>query len=388
MTKVLWLASWYPNAANPFSGDFIRRQAEAVSIFQPLKIVFAGKSPLNPVKNISNAVTELPNLEEYLLYYDSSNRENIFSEFRSVVSYFRIHLAWIRQMRKIGELPELVHVHVAMKAGLIALYLKWKYHIPYLLTEHWTGYYRESSDNLFKKSWLIRFLTRRIIKNAKSLFPVSEALGIQINRYWVSRPFHKIPNVVNTKYFFYSPSKTKELFRFIHISTMIHQKNPEGIIRSFLKLLTQGYDAELMLIGPIPESLSKFMQASEIPQGKILHTGEIPYEQVALELRNASALVLFSFYENLPCVVLEAICSGIPVIASKVGGIEEVINEENGILVSNGDEKELREAMKTMILNARYYHAEKISKQAAQLFSYPVVGKKIATIYNDTSNNK
>ena len=43
MKKVLWLASWYPNAAEPFSGDFVKRQAEAVSIFQPLTILFVGK---------------------------------------------------------------------------------------------------------------------------------------------------------------------------------------------------------------------------------------------------------------------------------------------------------------------------------------------------------
>ncbi len=43
MKKVLWLASWYPNAAEPFSGDFIKRQAEAVSIYQPLTVLFVGK---------------------------------------------------------------------------------------------------------------------------------------------------------------------------------------------------------------------------------------------------------------------------------------------------------------------------------------------------------
>ncbi len=45
MKKVLWLASWYPNEADPFSGDFIKRMAEAVSCYQPVNILFVGKQP-------------------------------------------------------------------------------------------------------------------------------------------------------------------------------------------------------------------------------------------------------------------------------------------------------------------------------------------------------
>jgi glycosyltransferase involved in cell wall biosynthesis len=388
MKKVLWLTSWYPNAADPFNGDFIKRQAEAVSLFQSLTIIYAGKSPLVPAKNISAPETDSPNLKEFILYYSSFKQKNIFTACRSLVSYVKKNLTVIRQLRENEELPDIVHVHVALKAGLIALFLKWRYRIPYLLTEHWTAYYPEAADSLFKKSWITRYIVRRIIKNAVCLLPVSEALGIQINRYWETCPYHQIPNVVNTFLFFPSSLTVQKTFRFIHISTMIRQKNPEGIVRSFLALLQEGFEAELILVGPLPASLDEFMRAGKIPPGKILHTGEIPYEQVALELRNANALVLFSDYENLPCVILEALCSGIPVIASRVGGIPEVIDDRNGILVSAGNEKQLQEAMKTMMLNAQFYQRDKISKQAMDAFSYTVVGAKMTSLYNNILDKK
>ena len=50
------------------------------------------------------------------------------------------------------NLPDLVHVQVALKAGLIALYLKWKYRIPYVLTEHWSGYYPEAQRTAYIKN--------------------------------------------------------------------------------------------------------------------------------------------------------------------------------------------------------------------------------------------
>ncbi len=67
----------------------------------------------------------------------------MFSKIRSLYTYFKKHAEFIKRLRKRDELPDLVHVQVAMKAGLVALYLKWKYKIPYVLTEHWSGYYEE-----------------------------------------------------------------------------------------------------------------------------------------------------------------------------------------------------------------------------------------------------
>jgi glycosyltransferase involved in cell wall biosynthesis len=90
---------------------------------------------------------------------------------------------------------------------------------------------------------------------------------------------------------------------------------------------------------------------------------------------------MFSFYENMPCVVLEALCTGIPVIATTVGGIPEIIGKENGILINPGKERELLNAMKEMIRNYHLYDADFISRQATEQFSYEVVGKEISDIY-------
>ncbi|HSZ32048.1 MAG TPA: glycosyltransferase [Puia sp.] len=386
MIKVLWLVSWYPNESDPFSGDFIKRQAEAVSVYQPLTIAYVGK--YKPKFFDSLLVNKLDifkaeNLNENILYYSNSDsKKNIFSRFQSLAGYFRKHKEFIRQLRKSNGMPDIVHVQVAMKAGLIALYLKWKYKIPYVLTEHWTGYYSESADSLFKKSLLHRYFTRLILKNASLFLPVSEALGNQIKNNWIDVPFYKIPNVVNTNLFYPVISEQPHKFRFIHISSLVFQKNPGGIIRAFTELINQQIQAELVIVGPLNFSLHKMIEDSLLPKNKILYLGEISYEEVSVELRKSSALVMFSYYENLPCVILESLCAGIPVIATKVGGVSEVVSDENGILINAGDEKELLEAMTKMVRNYQAYDKIKFSKRASDLFSYETVGKEITEVYN------
>ncbi len=128
MTKILWLTSWYPNSTDPFNGDFIKREAEAVSVYQPLKILYVVKNHRKSLltgNDYPDVHNRNQNLEEHILYYSSTgNDRSVLSRFNSLKVYFRRHLEFIKKLRKNDELPDLVHVQVALKAGLIALYLK------------------------------------------------------------------------------------------------------------------------------------------------------------------------------------------------------------------------------------------------------------------------
>jgi glycosyltransferase involved in cell wall biosynthesis len=385
MRKILWLTSWYPNATDVYSGDFIQRHAEAVAIFQAISLVYAGKVThgLFPsAEGNTNVQSGTGHLSEHILFYHQKKYNlSFYSKIQSFRSYIKLHFEFIKNLRDRNELPDLVHVHVAMKAGLIALYLKRRYKIPYVLTEHWSGYYQQSSDSLFKKSFFERFLTKQILRNAEILLPVSNTLGEQIRNNWATVPYLKIANVVNTLYFYPSKIDAKKKFRFIHISSLLYPKNPEAIIRAFSNLLNQGFQAELALVGKINQSVEDSIQSCGLNVNHVIITGKIPYAQVGDELRKSSSLILFSYYENMPCVMLEALCTGIPVIASKVGGIPEVVGSENGILVNPGDEAGLLDAMKKMIQTYQTYNHSVISQKAAAQFSYETIGRQITDVY-------
>ena len=98
-------------------------------------------------------------------------------------------------------------------------------------------------------------------------------------------------------------------------------------------------------------------------------------------MQEANALLMFSRFENSPCSIIEALCCGLPVIATRVGGIPELINETNGMLVESLDNKGLIAAMGEMITNYTVYNRKKIAEDAAARFSYPVIGKKLDEVY-------
>jgi len=92
-------------------------------------------------------------------------------------------------------------------------------------------------------------------------------------------------------------------------------------------------------------------------------------------------MVMFSRFENSPCSIIEALCCGLPVIATKVGGIPELLNNNNGLLIESLDEKALFEALEAMAANYLKYDRKKIAEDAKSKFSYSVIGKKLDKIY-------
>lgn len=382
---VLWLASWYPSKIHAFDGDFIERHAKAVCPFIPIVILFVTKDEsLQPGETIIEK-TEDGGMEVYRGYYGPSHfrlTEKIFSFFK----YFFLQKKIFSQIKKQKGLPNLIHVHVAFKAGLFARYLKKNYHIPYIISEHWTGYYLENPYSIYKSDYLTLQLTKWILKGASLLLPVAQKLGETIN-FLTKVNFKVVPNVVDTDLFYFKPTK-KEKTRFIHPSTMSYEKNSEGIIRAAIELNREGFEFELLMIGGITDSMLKLAKDSGGLDKFIFFKNEIPYKQVAFEMQNSSALVLFSRFENLPCVILEALCCGLPIISTGVGGIQEIVSSSNGILVESENEDQLMQAMKSMILNYSHFDQQKIAKESALLFGYSTVGEQIFNWYQNVLKNK
>jgi len=169
--------------------------------------------------------------------------------------------------------------------------------------------------------------------------------------------------------------------RFVHyVSSFKGQKNTEGLLEVFSRLLKKRDDWECILYGPADTRLLKNVQDSGL-QKNIRFTGEISYSEVAGCVRKATAFVSFSNYENQPCSILEALCCGAPVIATRVGGIPEIIHSQNGILVNPGDEDGLFNAIETMVNNVQRFDRKAIAADAAAEYSYESVGKQLYSLY-------
>ena len=139
------------------------------------------------------------------------------------------------------------------------------------------------------------------------------------------------------------------------------------------------------MVGDRDPAIREFAIALGLPDSAIRFRGEIPYNQVAKEMQEADSLIVFSNIENSPCVIAEALCCGLPVIATRVGGIPELVDQTNSILIEPRNQDLLVEAMKDMIGSKEKYDRPKIAVIAQGKFNYKVIGNKFDEMYNEPS---
>jgi glycosyltransferase involved in cell wall biosynthesis len=324
------------------------------------------------------------NLFETIVYY----KEAFFLQrLLSWKKYYSVYKSFIRQFIKEHGLPNLVHVQVPVKAGLMALWMKRTYGIPYVCTEHFGIYNNEVKDPFIRRSFYFRYFTRKIFREAARLMPVSDSLGKAICSLVIKKEYQVIPNVVDTRLFFLPSVASRvpgEKFRFIHVSDMSHIKNPDGIIRACQKLYTSFPHFEMVLVGPYPQEVLDMVQHTGLLNTAIFFTGLVDYEAVAHQMQQSHALILFSHSESMSCVIVEALCCGLPVISTKVGIAPEVLNSSNGLLVEVRDEQALFQSMHDLMHNYDRYNREQIATVAQQQFNYAAIGKQLHSIYNAT----
>ncbi|MBE7171821.1 MAG: glycosyltransferase [Williamsia sp.] len=381
MKTALWLASWYPNKIAPFDGDFIQRHAKATALVQPVHVVHVVKDAEGTVctRQLVEEKQE-GNLQETIIYYKPyTTGLKALDQLISFLTYYRIHRSYLNNLVSKSGKPLIVHLHVVMRAGLLALWMKKKWGLPYVITEHWTGYGKDSQDNFFQQNPFFRYMTKRILQQASLLMPVSRYLGEAIVQQVQQVPFSVVPNVADTSLFYYTGYQPP-LFRFIHVSSMSYQKNIPGLLRVLKKLSQLTTAWECVMVGPAEEALKKLGEEIGL-QKQLVWAGEITYPEVARRMQEASAFVLFSRYETFSCVLIEAACCGLPVIAPRTGGIPENVPSSAGQLIEPGNEQALLQAMQYVMENGDQYDRKRISERAVELFNYKKIGQRIADIY-------
>jgi glycosyltransferase involved in cell wall biosynthesis len=152
-----------------------------------------------------------------------------------------------------------------------------------------------------------------------------------------------IPNVVDT-HLFKRAKKTTKKFTITHISNLQDQhKNISGMLRVAKQLESSIPSFQWNFIGGKKDPYNRLIEELNFKKNTIHFMDQLSHKKIPKQLTQSDIFVLFSNYENLPCVILEAFACGIPVISTDVGGIQEFFPNDFGFLIEKNNENQLLE---------------------------------------------
>tara|TARA_B110000027_G_scaffold91372_1_gene96655 strand:- start:296 stop:1420 length:1125 start_codon:yes stop_codon:yes gene_type:complete len=369
MKNVLFLSSWYPSRLHNTLGNFVRYHALASSKYNSINVLYIVAD--DKVKNYEIDYFKDHEIATTIVYFK-----------RGIFKYLNYLIAFIKGFNFLTKKKsikfDIVHMNIMHPGVWQALFLKWRFKIPFIVSENWHGFQDLSK---FKLSLLELKLIELGFKFSSAICPVSQQLKISMLNANYKANYKIIPNVVDTNKFKIGISKiTNKHFTFLHVSTLDDSiKNVSGIINAFEKLTHKNITLKIIGDGSTNWILEKIKNLKT--SNTVLVENEKNHYEIASEMQKANVFVLFSNIENLPLVLIESISCGTPFIATKVGGIPEMFHKDLGRLVDSGNIDQLVKEMNFMIENTNYFDSKEIRSHGLNNYSDKVVGKQFNDLY-------
>lgn len=370
--KILFISSWFPNKLEPTNGNFVQRHAEAVSLLYDVEILHAiGNFDQREQFVYDDRV--INNIRTLIVYYKNS--------INPVRNFLRRMKAYLNGFSKLNK-PDLVHANVLHNNMLFAVYLKKKYKIPFVVTEHWTAFQQQ---NLSRTSGNIKRIAKYIAKHAGYILPVSHNLKASLEQLGITTPMKVISNVVDTDVFTIKPKAEKQNgVKFLHVSSLIPRKRPKDIINTVHALYQNGYQVSLEIGGDGDSGALMTLVKSLAAEKYIKVFDAISYAEVAEKMQNSDYFILFSENETQGCVILESYACGKPVISTKVGGAAEFIIEGLGIGIEKDNTDQLYEVLEKICKQEYVFkNATEIRNYCVDRYSRMAIARQFATVYNE-----
>ncbi len=284
----------------------------------------------------------------------------------------------VRTLAADGFVPDLIHAHF-YHCGVTAVRLGRRLGVPVVVSEHSTTL-RPGVIGAYAKR-----RARFALENAHLVCPASEDLARQIAALGIRARMRPVPNVADTSLF--APRGVNGRAgppRILFVAALIPRKGLHVLLRGLAQLRDEGRDFVLDVVGDGAQRAELETLVAQLRLGEhVTFHGLRGRKEVAEFMRRASFLVLPSFEENLPCVIVEALASGLPVVASDVGGVSEMVDRRTGSLVPAGDIDALAAAMRSMLDRRSGFDREEIARLAASRYSYEAVGRIWSEIYRE-----
>lgn len=377
--RVLVVPKWYPWPERPVFGIFCREQARAVARAHDV-VVLASEAVTRPgfaVFELSDAVED--GLRTLRVRYRRPR-------FRPAAMGCQIAgmLVALRRLRRERWRPDIVHAHI-YSAGLPALILGRLSGAKVVVSEHYTGFQRGLVTGQD------RFTARIVFGHADLVAPVSEDLARCVQAIAPRARVRVVENVVDTDVF-HPPSGPHRpaadgRAQLLTVAALVPKKGHADLLEALVEVRRERA-VMLQLVGDGELRGQLEDRARGLGLADAVHfDGERPKEAVAELMRRADLFVLPSLFENLPCVLIEAMASGLPCVATAVGGVPALVEGTGGVLCPPSDPRALATAIASALDGLEQVDPAALAEHARRRFGYATIARIWTAIYDELSSS-
>jgi glycosyltransferase involved in cell wall biosynthesis len=361
--RVVFLTTEYPTDEEPLAGIFVREHALAAAEAADVAIVHVSRERGRRLYDVEAVRSE--SVPTWRVRYRRFGRP---------LSYGAFVAGAIGAVRRAGRADVLhAHSHLAM---LPALAIGKTLRTPVVYTEHWSIFLPDNPNELARP---MAAAARTALRGAALVLPVSEAMRAALASFEPRARFRVVPNAVDTSLFHPNGEREERLLLTAGGLTENQSKGIDYLLRA-AALLRERVPFTLEIAGDGPRREEYEALARELGvEDRTRFLGMLPKPELAQRMRSAAVFVLASRFENNPCVVMEAMAAGLPVVATRVGGVPEMVDEASGVLVEPRDPHAIAAGVEAAL--ATTFDRGAIAERARERYGRERIAGELAAVY-------
>lgn len=377
--NVLFLTSSYPTSERPIDAIFVREHARAATRHAEVVVVHLDRIDDAPIVPTLQRRMDAGLPTWHVSYRRKPERLSYAANLAAALRAY-IHV------RRSGFDPDVIHAHFFL-AGIPAVVLGRFFRKPVVLTEHWTVFLPQDPLRLGRA---MTRAARFAFEGADVVLPVSESLreGIVATTGAKAR-FVVVPNAVDEELFSLGShdDRANGAVKIVGVGDFYEQKGWDVFLDAVADLRRRSRRAlAIEIIGQGPSEEAYRRQAATLDLGDVVtFVGPRPKEDIAAVMRTADLFVLPSRFENSPCVLGEAFSAGVPVVATAVGGVPELVERSNGLLARPEDPIDLADQLEHALDDLGGFDRRAISEAAHARFGLDAIGRTLADVYDSVT---
>jgi teichuronic acid biosynthesis glycosyltransferase TuaC len=382
--NVLVASHIYPSQAYPSRGTFVHNQALFLQSLCRLEIVapvpwfpaLSGFGRWSAYGRVARS-ERLDGMEIMHPRYVSFPRRVLFD------LAWRFYLLMLR--RSVKTVPDIIHAHFAYPDGLAAVEYGRQIGRPVVISVH--GY---DVRELPKANPRWRVLIHKALTKADAVIASSEDIRRRVLDLGVAaQRIHAIPQGVDCELF--RPGQRRSVaaggcWRLLYVGRFDKRKGLGVLLEAVAHLQAAGQDVCLTMVGgdPVSGEAGPFRRQAEWLgiQDRAEFVDAVPWQEVTKYMAETDIFVLPSYYDSFGIVLIEAMACGKPVVATRCGGPNNIVEPGTGVLVEVGDSGALAQGIQQVINQYDQYSPEVIRGLVEERYDYRQVARGIKAVYD------